>query len=134
MWTLWSKVRLYKRPASEIMDLTAWCEQITGLPGPDELTAYCLDSAVESFGGWIEGKLNKFDRKGNPIYKLEDLLLDQKGKRRIRSSNADSIMGVMGGQLVTLDTLLADPQYIAQVEAGLVAPPPGWEERKQKAV
>jgi hypothetical protein len=123
MYHLWTKVKLYHRPASEIIGLDGFCEDVTGLPGRDELTAWMFDSALEYFGRWIDSKSREVDKDNKLVHRLEDLLAD----KVMTVSKVDAVMGLFGaGEMISLETLLKDPAYIAQVEAGLVKPPPNW--------
>lgn len=124
MYHLWQKVKLYHRPASEIVGLGDFCEEITGLPAPDELTAWMFDSALEYLGRWIDGKSTEM-RDGKLVYNIEDLLAD----RTMNTEKIGSIMGTFGaGEVISLDALMRDERYLEQVRSGKVKPPHGWSE------
>jgi hypothetical protein len=122
MYQLWAKVKLYHQPASDILALDDFCEELTGLPGPDELTAWQFNNAIEYFGRWIDGKANELDKDGQFVHSINDLL----DGKTLTPSKVNAIMGMFGGEMISLETLLKDPTYIAQIEAGLVKPPPNW--------
>lgn len=128
MFHLWQKSKLYRQPASEIINLQAYCEDLTGLRGPDELTAWLFNNAVEYVGRWIESKWNELTDEGKPRYTLEYLLTDRTDRKQ-RAAQLEQFFGM--GEVVQLDTLLNDPAYIAQIEAGLVNPPPNWTSTQQ---
>lgn len=47
--------------------------------------SYQFDNAVIWFGSYIENKLTEMDDKGKPVWKLDDFLEDNEGKRIDRS-------------------------------------------------
>lgn len=130
MWNLYQKAKLYRMRPSDLIGLGTFCKEITGLPGTDEYTAYCLDNAVEYLGGVITSKLYELDGNNKAKYQLKDLLSDHK----MTSSKMADISALFGMEAITVETLWSDPAYIAQVEAGLVKKPPGWDEWREQAV
>jgi hypothetical protein len=126
MWNLYQKAKLYRTPPSDLINLHEFCESITGLPGPDEWTAWAFDSAVEWLGSFIENKLHQLDDKRKPIYQLADLLAERKST----TPKANEVVGVFGGDLISLEALLQDERYIEQIRSGKVKPPPGYETKE----
>jgi hypothetical protein len=59
--------------ASDLIGGVEYTAELAGL-GHDEWACFQFDSAVTWLGVYIENKLNKLDKKGKPIYTLEQLL------------------------------------------------------------
>lgn len=102
--------------------MDAFCAEITGLPGPDQLTAWQVDTAVEVFGSHIESKLHELDKNNKPKYQLKDLLSD----RKMTSSKVADISALFGMEVITVEALMQDEAYLEQVRSGKVKKPPGW--------
>lgn len=65
------------RPASQLLNLTAWVKREFGDWRDGWWECYQLDRAVSWFGRYVENKLSELDKDGNPIYTLEELLTDK---------------------------------------------------------
>lgn len=50
--------------------------ELVPIDADDDWTAYQLDSAVLTFGRWVENRLAERDKKGRPKYGIKDLLRD----------------------------------------------------------
>ena len=75
MWNLYCLQKETGTRASDLLGVSAWAEEVSGLP--DILTALAFDRAVTFVGGYIEGKLMERNAKGEPLYSLEYLLKER---------------------------------------------------------
>lgn len=138
MWQIWEKSKHYRCPPNEIFPdhLYDFCEEITGLPGRDDLSIYQFNTAVEYFGRYIEAHLLKME-DGKALYTLSDFLdgtskkipaaIPSSGKIVTSRNTISHLASHWGIHEVSVDTLLSDPAYIKQIEDGLVKPPPGYK-------
>lgn len=80
----------YRAP-SEITGVAHLLEELTGIPAPDQWTAYQFDSAVVAYGTYIESKLHELDKDGAPKHSLDSLLHPE---RRVKG---EAIMAFFAG-------------------------------------
>jgi hypothetical protein len=52
--------------------------ELVPIDADDDWTAYQLDSAVLTFGRWVENRLAERDKKGRPKYGIKDLLREHR--------------------------------------------------------
>lgn len=62
----------------------------------DQWAAYCVDEVVITFGIHIENLLNKTDKKGKPLHKLQDLLNPPVSQKEA----VKRLMSMMGVQVI----------------------------------
>ena len=65
------------RPASQLLNLTAWVQREFGDWRDGWWECYQFDRVVSWFGRYVENRMNELDKDGHPIYTLEELLTDK---------------------------------------------------------
>jgi len=68
MWKLWLVATAYSQRPSQVMGIQS------------DYAAYCFDSAVRSYGVWVENKLSERSNLGYPKHDLENLLQGKEGR------------------------------------------------------
>jgi len=64
------------RPASQLLNLTAWVRREFGDWRDGWWECYQFDRAVSWLGRYVENKMSELNRDGEPMHTLEDLLAE----------------------------------------------------------